>query len=136
MKGVHQKGLLLEAMMICLFQTVCGSEVVRFKGLSYVMTTKQFVELYKETTHKLSAGFDIAVCRLNSNKLCLIGWASNGRTDLDNSISHYCGIKDGMLFDGTKEPVAVTIENLGNFLWDGSDKIKSLYLEAKSVENA
>ena len=82
------------------------------------MTIKEFVELYEERIHKLSAGSGLAVCQQSCNKLLLIGWAANGRKDLDNSISHYCGIKDGMLFDGTKEPVAITIENVGekNFM--------------------
>ena len=54
---------------------------------------------------------------------------------MDYNISPFCEIKDGILFDGTKEPVAITIENiLKSFHWLDLTRFKACILKQKMLK--
>ena len=111
MDGIQGEGLVTEKFMMNIFQSVCDCDVRKLiseRGKSNIVQIPEFVEAYEKF---------ITDSASNLRNIFVIGWAGKG-SKLDNGITHFCGIKDGLFYDGLndglKEPTPVSAEILAD----------------------
>ena len=127
--GAKNRGNLSEKVLIHLIQTHCGCDVLKLDlhtGRAGIGRVADFIAAYHSSR---SHGGDCG----GEERIYLVGWASNGHYDLDDGISHFTGIRDGLFYDGLRAPPAPVTADTIAAAYHGMDltRLKAFVLRPK-----